>query len=319
MTKDEILANAKIVVRELMSEPDALPLKSACAVAGNGWQENLMRPITTGAKDHGSDGLLQWRLDRLTMLQRMPDWATLPAQCRFFKAECKARYPSLWKQLVNPGNRTLENLTANICDLYENPSRAGRKLDDRISYSRQVMAVFDAQAPVTPPPIVIPPGIPQPVGQSLVWLLNNIFTGGISTFGGVLSLVYAWLVYSHTQLSSIPINSDWKPWMLLGLILVFAVGKSPTQPEPQATESPPTATQPKAPNMNPNVILNVMSLIESLVPILEKVLADIPQIQKDIESIKTGLTAAQQPNETVDARFADLLAKLNALSPTIHP
>lgn len=144
MTEAEILTNAKVVVAALMGDPHPLPLISACAVAGNAWQENLIRPMTLGVKDHGSDGMLQWRLSRLDALKKLPDWNTLPVQAGFFKTECREQYPALWDQLVTPGTRTLENLTANICDVYERPSLAGRVLDKRIGYAKRVMALYKA-------------------------------------------------------------------------------------------------------------------------------------------------------------------------------
>jgi hypothetical protein len=41
-----------------------LSLIGACAITGNASQENLVKPVTTGPKDHGSDGVLQWRRAR---------------------------------------------------------------------------------------------------------------------------------------------------------------------------------------------------------------------------------------------------------------
>ena len=52
-----------------------LPLKSACAVTGNATQENLVKPVTEGPKDHGSDGTLQWRLDRLDGPHGLKGWS----------------------------------------------------------------------------------------------------------------------------------------------------------------------------------------------------------------------------------------------------
>lgn len=66
----EMKTNAKEIVRFLMSAPDPLPKISAAAVCGNGGVENRMKPVTLGQKDHGSDGLLQWRLSRLTELKK---------------------------------------------------------------------------------------------------------------------------------------------------------------------------------------------------------------------------------------------------------
>jgi len=235
--------------------------------------------------------------------------------------ECKAKFPTLWAQLTNPGSRTIENLTANICDMYEKPSAVGRMIDRRISYAKEVRTLFDQQTPsepTAPTQIIVPPSIPQPVGQILIWLLNNVFTGGVSTTVGIVSLVYAWLVFSHTQIANIPINSDWKPWLAFGIVLIFGMGKQP-QPEPAISAEALTPVQPQETSMNPDVILKVIGAIESFVPIIEKVLADIPQIQADIAQIKSALASFQTSGGAVDSQMADLVTKLNALTTAIHP
>ncbi len=150
-TQAQIEVDARAIVNCLMSAPDPLPLVSACAVAGNAWQENLCRPITTGPKDHGSDGMMQWRLSRLIELQQRARWDTLPVQCQFFKDECKRDYPGLWAQLV-AGSRSLETLTLNITDQYERPSAAGRVPDLRIGYARHVQRLFAGQPVPVPAP-----------------------------------------------------------------------------------------------------------------------------------------------------------------------
>ena len=106
-----------------------LPLKSACAVTGNSTQENLVKPVTTGPKDHGSDGALQWRLTRLDGSRGLKgwsaaqglDWATLKTQAAFFLWELHQDYPALEKDL-REAKKSIETLTANICVFYERPS-----------------------------------------------------------------------------------------------------------------------------------------------------------------------------------------------------
>jgi hypothetical protein len=205
MKNDRILANAKIVVNALMAEPDPLPLISACAVAGNGWQENLMEPVTRGPKDHGSDGLLQWRLSRLTELKRYPKWNTLETQCQFFKDECQRDYPKLWAQLVNPGKRSLANLTANICDVYERPSVAGRRIDARVRFAE---TVFEANKPAEVPPI-----------------LQNAVDSPWSSLAGAASMAYAWMLSHGIDLG---LAKPWVVWVAIGLVLIFVVGKKPS-------------------------------------------------------------------------------------------
>lgn len=277
MSKARILSNSKIVVRELMAEPDPLPLVSACAVAGNGWQENLMEPVTKGRKDHGSDGLLQWRLDRLVALKQLKDWDTLPVQCQFFKAECKVQYPRLWAQLVEPKGRTLANLTANICDVYERPSRAGRELEARISYAEQVYAANKLAVPEVLAPVVEAP---------------------FSTLLGLATWAAAWW---H-------VGQDWMLWALVGFVLIFLI-RNPAVIVPEAT----APEYPKETDMDPNILLTVLSVLEKLAPLIEKVIVDIPNMQHEIEAIKSALaTGTVDPN--AKARLDQLVAKLDSLN-----
>lgn len=306
MTDEEILSNARIVIRELMSEPDALPLISAVAAAANAWQENKMQPVTLGQKDHGSDGLWQWRLDRLDLLQRIPNWNTIPAQVKYFKSECKAKFPSLWAQLVNPQGRTLANLTLNICDLYEKPSAAGRVPQARIKFANKIMAMYDTTKPTGS--VVVPPDVPLAVAEGVIYILNNVFGGGWSTLIGMGSLAYAYAVFNHITISNLPIDSDWKGWAAFGLALIFGVG---TKVEPPV-ESIPVA-QPQESSMDPMVILKVISVVEGFIPVVEKIIQDIPQLQQDIAQIKAAFAQAQQTPPDLQERINQLAAKVGQL------
>jgi hypothetical protein len=317
-TQAQIEANARIVVRSLMSGPDALPLVSACAVAGNGWRENLMSPLTSGAKDHGSDGLLQWRLSRLDELQRYKNWDTLPVQCQFFKDECKRDYPGLWAQLANPGNRTLANLTANICDIYERPSAAGRVIDERIGYAKRVFALFDVAPP--PQPLPTPAGVPQPVIEALLWLLSNVFGGAGSTVLGILALAYVFAP---------PLAANWQVLLLLAVTLIFGVGGEgvPKQAEPPlAPETPKGNTPMLDPNMVKAFAENLVPLLERVVPILVslepvlKNLSDGQQTQAQrLAAIEQGLANAEQASAPANSSLQDALNRLNQLSNAIRP
>ena len=58
--------------------------KGAAAFAGNGSVENNMNPVTHGPKDHGSDGSMQWRLDRLDGPHGLKGWAESQIVIRFW-------------------------------------------------------------------------------------------------------------------------------------------------------------------------------------------------------------------------------------------
>jgi len=171
------LERGKEVVAYLTSAPSALTFTAACAVAGNAWQESLIMPVNPSFD--GSDGMLQWRLDRLTALKQRVNWNTLQVQCQFFKDECQSQYPNLWRALYDP-SKSLATLTADICDFYERPSAAGRVLDKRINYAFQVQSYAEVihpeagqaptaptaaptPAPVAPAPKIVPPVTLTPV------------------------------------------------------------------------------------------------------------------------------------------------------------
>ena len=136
------------------------PISAAAIAGGNGTQENSCLPTTAGAKDHGSDGSLQWRGTRLTELQAMPAWDTLKTQAAFTIRELQRDYKSLEADLragVKSGateeevKHRLASLTLNFCDVFERPSADGRMPERRISFAEQTLALI---SPASAPSIV---------------------------------------------------------------------------------------------------------------------------------------------------------------------
>jgi hypothetical protein len=134
----------------------AYPMRSAAAIGGNATQENLCQPVTAGAKDHGSDGVLQWRLDRLTgrdglqpwcAAQGIP-WDTLKSQALFTMHELDQPQHAVLKADLKAGAKSLETLTINFCDAFERPSAAGREPDKRIGYAHDCLSILMRDAPV---------------------------------------------------------------------------------------------------------------------------------------------------------------------------
>ncbi len=163
-------ANGRIFVSALMAAPDAMPFWSALGVAGNGWQENGLRPRTLGVQDHNSDAVMQWRDTpprmRLSDLKALPNWDTLPVQAAYFKSECKKYYPKLWALLLNPGNRSIATLTADIQDYYEVPNPEYANLDNRIAAATElatVLADLNVQPAPKPQPSPASPPAPKPI------------------------------------------------------------------------------------------------------------------------------------------------------------
>jgi hypothetical protein len=104
----------------------ALSLHGAAAAVGNATAENLCKPVTPGRKDHGSDGLFQWRLDRLAHLKqlalkwKMP-WNHIETQAWFFLWELKNSYHGLYSDLVDD-DKSIPTLTADIEKYFERPA-----------------------------------------------------------------------------------------------------------------------------------------------------------------------------------------------------
>lgn len=147
-----------------------LPMRSCAAIGGNGTQESLCQPVTLGPKDHGSDGVLQWRLERLNgpdglitwcHNQEIP-WDTLRSQALFTLHELMDQKYAVLLADLKVGTKSLETLTLNFCDAFERPSAAGRRETDRIRYAHDCLAIMMRDVP-GPFPVPIPsPSAPTP-------------------------------------------------------------------------------------------------------------------------------------------------------------
>lgn len=173
---DTLVARQKLLANSLIAgwpalEIPAISVLGAAAAVGNATQENNCKSVTLGTKDHGSDGLFQWRLDRLTSMQvfgvkNFGHWDSIEAQAAFFSFECKGWYKSLWSDLVD-GKKSLDTLTANICAQYERPAAASAALDARIKYATDFLAIWKPEH-VVPTPVPTPTPTPTLLGVSLM-------------------------------------------------------------------------------------------------------------------------------------------------------
>jgi Phage tail lysozyme len=108
----------------------------AGAIIGNGCGKsgpNLDSTFDRVHADHGSGGAWEWRdsegSPRKTRLAAFAD-ARAPGlrndlfiQCEYVMWELHEKFPELDDQLRNPGSRTIANLTANFCWIFEDPRR----------------------------------------------------------------------------------------------------------------------------------------------------------------------------------------------------
>jgi len=147
-----------------------LPMRSSAAIGGNGTQENLCQPVTTGPKDHGSDGVLQWREERLTGPDGLDPWCaahgipwdTLKSQAAFTLYELTQPQYVVLSADLRAGAKSLETLTLNFCDAFERPSAAGRKEMDRIRYAHDCLTILMRNS-TQPGPIHPPAPVPAPL------------------------------------------------------------------------------------------------------------------------------------------------------------
>lgn len=165
----------------LMTHGTPWPAVSAAASVGNATQENMCNPITTGPKDHGSDGLYQWRAERLTGSQGLQpwcvsrgyDWRLMESQAEFHKWEMQTQYPGLWQDMIE-GKKPIATLTANIMDQYERPAAEFAALDARIKYAKDTFSLLVGSAPI-PTPIPTPiPSPTVPTGEDMEVLMKEL-------------------------------------------------------------------------------------------------------------------------------------------------
>jgi hypothetical protein len=163
--RQELLAGYLLAGFPALGLP-GIPAISCAAVVGNATQENNCKSVTAGALDHGSNGLMQWRLTRLTAMEAFAvknfgSWEFIEPQAAFFLQECKTGYPATWAALA-AGTKSLATLTADICDFYEIPAAASANLDGRIAYATTFMAAWKPSTPSAPVLTPVPTSVPTP-------------------------------------------------------------------------------------------------------------------------------------------------------------
>jgi len=187
--------------------------RGAAAVVGNYTQENLARAVTTGTLDHGSQGLAQWRLNRLDARpyplgtpQGLIDWCShyfpggedawksLRAQCAFTLYETARDYPRLNAELRD-GKKPIETLTANFCFEFERPAKQYAALDKRIAYAKDVFAMMNPQpsgmSPATTGGVIIAAGAGSAgaAAASTGELVPALVMISLSVISGIFSLI----------------------------------------------------------------------------------------------------------------------------------
>lgn len=135
--------------------------------------------------DHGSQGIAQWRLDRLTRMEKFAEdnnlvVTDLITQALYVIWELEQGYKWLNEQLKKPGTRSLANLTANFAHFYERPSQRYENLDHRIREAEICNRDF------------VPPSPPQVSDGAIHGGAGTIGAGGVaiaSAFGPTAAFV----------------------------------------------------------------------------------------------------------------------------------
>jgi hypothetical protein len=128
--------------------------EGAAAIVGNLSQEsgrNLPSAFRTGSLDHGSQGLPQWRLERLTAYENYVKtlhpretgsaiwqwYGNLALQINYIAIELGKDYPALNRRLRTAGE-SVDTLTEDVCWQYERPSKVAANLANRKAQAEEV-------------------------------------------------------------------------------------------------------------------------------------------------------------------------------------
>ena len=103
--------------------------------------------------DHGSGGIAEWRLDRLTKMIAFVkglglDENDLGGQCRFLVHEVQTEYPQL-DAMLKDASRTVANQAANFCWIFERPNKKLANVDGRIRAADAIAAEMAKAQPVS--------------------------------------------------------------------------------------------------------------------------------------------------------------------------
>lgn len=173
----------------------------AAAIVGNLSGEsgtNLDSTMERGARaDHGSGGVAEWRLSRKTELFDFArnlgmDVNGLDVQCMFVIHELQRDYPGLDAQLRS-SDRTIENLTANFCFVFERPNKQLARLDNRIEQAKKVLRA--AKVSTVAKEVVVAGGTATIGAGAVAGGLNgDEIMAAIMSGGGALAAVFGlWL------------------------------------------------------------------------------------------------------------------------------
>lgn len=181
--------------------------QGAAAIVGNLSQEsgNNLRSTFTLTTDHGSQGVAQWRLDRLTKLEKFSEdnnltVTELSTQLFYLIWELESFYGSL-NSMLKSGTRSVANLTANFMQIFERPAAKYANLGNRIRQANAVMADLPVTttAPITEP--VAAGAATIGAAGTAVWAWTQGISGpviaGLITLAAAAAIILGYWVLNH--------------------------------------------------------------------------------------------------------------------------
>lgn len=166
-------------------------VKGAGAIVGNfSWESGSphLPARFKAVTDHGSQGIGQWRLDRLSGLERFAEARGLnPADgiaqfnYAFWELENLPRRSMKWlnAQLKNPGTRSIANLTANFSEYFEKPAKKYEHLDERIAYAESCVKAFQPETKPGTGEVIGAGGAVAGSAGTAMWIWSQGITGPI--------------------------------------------------------------------------------------------------------------------------------------------
>jgi Phage tail lysozyme len=172
----------------------------AAVIVGGDSQESGVNLVSgyQATTDHGSQGIAQWRVERLAALEQFCSAnhlgsGTLAAQVSFQIYELGKDYALLDKRL-RAGSEPLANLASSLCFQYERPAVAAANLPNRIKQAQ--VTLRDAQA-ATP-------------GHAAVVIGAGAVAAGAHHFAGAGKMVMALIIGAVVLSVLIALFNRWR-------------------------------------------------------------------------------------------------------------
>ena len=189
----------------------------SAAIVGNLSQEsgnNLDATVHRRVADHGSGGIAEWRLDRLTRLEKFAEdnrlnVADLTTQLFYLIWELENLYPALNASL-KAGGRSVANLTANFMQVFERPAAQYANLHNRVKQANMCTVAFAADLAAKKPAVAETIAAGATAAGSVVGAgaaysagLHGPLIAGLITLAVAAALVLAFYLFKRSSHPSV--------------------------------------------------------------------------------------------------------------------